>query len=86
MSPLGRTGTYGCVTRTRYKREKGGRRLSEGPSSDPPGIPLRLSELKILQGRERKERTDGGREAALRRRQEGRRGRRRERAADSIRG
>ena len=24
MSPLGRTGTYGCVTRTRYKREKGG--------------------------------------------------------------
>ena len=36
MSPLGRTGTYGCVTRTRYKREKGGRRLSE---------------LKILQGR-----------------------------------
>ena len=24
MSPLGRKGTYGCVTRTRYKREKGG--------------------------------------------------------------
>ena len=29
MSPLGRTGIYGCVTRTRYKREKGGRRDGE---------------------------------------------------------
>ena len=24
MSPIGRTGIDGCVTRTRYKREKGG--------------------------------------------------------------
>ena len=63
MSPLGRTGTYGCVTRTRYKREKGGRRLSE---------------LKLLQGRERKEMTEGGR---LKKAAGGT-----ERDADSIRG
>ena len=61
MSPLGRTGTYGCVTRTRYKREKGGSAAIGGTlfrSSwhSPPALGAQDP------AREREKREDGRRE------------------------